>query len=65
MEKAENVYRVTVMTDMHLMPGDYEDGFESVDKLVGASRPDFVVFNGDNFFGFNGEDLAFYDRLDA
>ena len=40
MEKAENVYRVTVMTDMHLMPGDYEDGFESVDKLVGATRPD-------------------------
>ena len=57
-------YRVTVMTDTHLEPGDYEDGFKSIDKLITASEPDLVVFNGDNFFGSSGEDLAFYGKLD-
>lgn len=57
-------YRVTVMTDTHLIPEDYDDGFGSIVKLIRASEPDLAVFNGDNIFGKNGKDLDFYKKLD-
>lgn len=58
-----NYYRVLQLTDTHLYPHDYENGFAAIDKLVSASKPDLVVFTGDNFFGKNGEDVAFYRRI--
>ena len=56
-------YRVLQLTDMHLYPDDYDDGADTIKKLVEASRPDLVLFTGDNVFGKNGEDLGFYSDI--
>ena len=61
---AGDAFRVLALTDTHLFPEDYEEGFECISKLTSAAEPDFVLFNGDNFFGKKGEDLDFYSRLD-
>ena len=58
-------YRVLQLTDMHLYPDDYDDGADTIKKLVEASRPDLVLFTGDNVFGKNGEDLRFYSDIAA
>lgn len=56
-------YRVLQLTDTHLYPEDYENGFGAITALTNAADPDLAVFTGDNFFGKDGQDARFYRRV--
>lgn len=56
-------YRVLQLTDTHLYPEDFENGFGAITALTNAADPDLAVFTGDNFFSKDGQDARFYRRV--